>query len=161
VYSLGWRWRRTATGAKMGAEPAILTSTTTAGAAATGAAVCRTTHRGQWSPSLWRGWLWATWATVNKASRTRHNRADSGKAGRFAPSPRRKSAQNPISYILLFPSLYRVGSSCVGRSTGNPAWRSLCCMVEGRAWSDCNERENQYRNRHFNLQRIPLLSGLT
>ena len=56
---------------------------------ATGAAECMAMHSGQWSASLPRGCMCATWTTVSSASRTRHSTATAGKARSFARGVRR------------------------------------------------------------------------
>src|ERR1700739_3147786 len=55
-----------------GVTASMCTSTTATAAAATGAAVCRTIHSGQWSASVSTAWTWATWMTVITASSARH-----------------------------------------------------------------------------------------
>jgi len=75
----------------------ILTRTTTAAAIATGAAECIAMHSEQWSASLSRGCMCATWTTATIASKARQSKAVAPKARGFRRRPLRISGCNPVS----------------------------------------------------------------
>lgn len=95
--SLGCQYRTTARASTTGSGVPILTRTTTAAAIATGAAECIAMHSEQWSASLSRAWMCATWTTATIASNARHSKAIAPKARGFRRRPLRISGCNPVS----------------------------------------------------------------
>ena len=95
--SLGCQYRTTARASTTGSGVPILTRTTTAAAIVTGAAECIAMHSEQWSASLSRAWICATWTTATIASKAKHNKAAAPKARGFRRRPLRISGCNPVS----------------------------------------------------------------
>jgi len=97
VKSLGCQYRTTAHASTAGSGAPILTKTTMAAAIATGAAECIAMQSEQWSESLSRGWMCATWTTATIASKARHSNALAPKARGFRRCMLRLSGCNPVS----------------------------------------------------------------